>query len=217
MSAREAKLLDELRSKELKALTDAEFKAVKGEVESKGIRNLKVFAAQIVFSALRMLYEAMNKACEVAVGDMVSWTASGGTARGKVEHVMREGVLGVPDSKFSIKAEKEDPAVLIRIFKDGKETETLVGHKMSTLKKSFEVAKHGNHDQSEHGAWANGKYNTDDSEGEDISEPKNYKGKKPKISWEENDTEGEFPSNADDPKWMDDMDILRPPARSPKK
>lgn len=217
MSAREAKLIDELRNKELKALTDAEFQAVKAEVESKGIRNLKGSAAQVVFAALRKRDEAMKKARTVSVGDMVSWNASGGTARGKVEHVMREGVLGVPDSEFSIKAEKDDPAVLIRIYKDGEETETLVGHKMSTLKKSFGVEKHGNHDQSEHGAWANGKYNTDDSEGEDSSEPKNYKGKKPKISYDDNDTEGEFETNADDPKWMDDMDILRPPKRSPKK
>ena len=47
---------------------------------------------------------------------------------------MRAGVLGIPKSSFSIKAEQDDPAVLIRIYKDGKETETLVGHKMSTLK-----------------------------------------------------------------------------------
>jgi len=67
---------------------------------------------------------------------MVSWQASGGTARGRVEHIMREGVLGIPKSSFSIKAEKDDPAVLIRIYKNGKETETLVGHKMSTLNKN---------------------------------------------------------------------------------
>lgn len=87
---------------------------------------------------------------------------------------------------------------------------------MAYAMKKVAVAKHGNHDQGSHGAWANGKYNTDDSEGEDSSEPKNYKNKKPKISYEENDTEGEFDNNADDPRWMDDMDILRPPKRSPK-
>ena len=46
----------------------------------------------------------------VKVGDFVEWDSSGGTARGKVEHVMREGVLGVPDSSFSINASEEDPA-----------------------------------------------------------------------------------------------------------
>jgi len=66
-------------------------------------------------------------------GDMVSWSSSGGRATGKIEHIMRQGTLGIPGSKFSIKATPDDPAVLIRIYRDGKETETLVGHKASTL------------------------------------------------------------------------------------
>ena len=52
---------------------------------------------------------------------------------------MREGTLGVPDSDFSIEATAEDPAALIRIYRprgEGwQETETLVGHKFSTLRK----------------------------------------------------------------------------------
>jgi len=70
----------------------------------------------------------------IKVGSMVSWNSSGGRATGRVEHIMREGTLGIPNSEFSIRATKEDPAVLIRIYRDGKPTETLVGHKMSTLK-----------------------------------------------------------------------------------
>jgi len=70
-------------------------------------------------------------------GTFVSWNASGGRARGQVEHVMTEGILGIPGSEFQINAEPDDPAVLIRIwrqFADGwKATDTLVGHKMSTL------------------------------------------------------------------------------------
>ena len=73
------------------------------------------------------------------VGDFVEWDSSGGTARGKIEHVMREGVLGVPDSSFSINASEEDPAALIRVYRrndgDYQETETLVGHKFSELRK----------------------------------------------------------------------------------
>jgi len=72
-------------------------------------------------------------------GDFVSWNSSGGRARGRVEHIMREGTLGIPDSDFSIEASPDDPAVLIRIWKKSgngwEETETLVGHKMSTLSK----------------------------------------------------------------------------------
>jgi HK97 family phage major capsid protein/HK97 family phage prohead protease len=72
-------------------------------------------------------------------GDFVQWDSSGGTARGRIEHVMREGTLGVPDTEFSIEASAEDPAALIRIYREGDEgweaTETLVGHKFSTLTK----------------------------------------------------------------------------------
>lgn len=72
-------------------------------------------------------------------GDFVRWDASGGPAQGRIEHVMREGVLGVPDSDFKINATSEDPAALIRIYRpQGNgwgETDTLVGHKFSTLRK----------------------------------------------------------------------------------
>ena len=76
---------------------------------------------------------------ELSEGDFVQWDSSGGTARGRIEHVMREGTLGVPDTEFSIDATAEDPAALIRIYSEGDEgweaTETLVGHKFSTLTK----------------------------------------------------------------------------------
>lgn len=73
----------------------------------------------------------------IRTGSFVEWNSSGGKARGRVEHVMKEGVLGIPDSSFSINASEDDPAVLIRIWREGaggwNETETLVGHRMSTL------------------------------------------------------------------------------------
>ena len=72
-------------------------------------------------------------------GDFVSWNSSGGRARGQIEHIMREGTLGIPDSDFSITATSDDPAALIRIWREGSEgwepTEVLVGHKFSTLTK----------------------------------------------------------------------------------
>lgn len=78
-------------------------------------------------------------------GSFVSWNSSGGRARGQVEHVMYEGVLGIPDSEFQINAEPDDPAVLIRIWRDGADgwaaTETLVGHKMSTLTRIEPLSK----------------------------------------------------------------------------
>ena len=77
---------------------------------------------------------------EVSEGVFVRWDSSGGTAQGRIEHVMTEGVLGVPGSDFQLNATPEDPALLIRIFRpveDGsgwEETETLVGHRASTVR-----------------------------------------------------------------------------------
>lgn len=86
-------------------------------------------------------------------GDFVSWQSSGGTARGRIEHIMREGTLGVPDSSFSIEATAEDPAALIRIYRakqDGwEETETLVGHKFSTLRKIDPLSSPSSNDDDE--------------------------------------------------------------------
>jgi HK97 family phage prohead protease len=71
------------------------------------------------------------------VGSFVSWDSSGGTARGKIERVVREGALNVPETDFTINAEEGDPAVLIRIYRELRDgyvaTDTLVGHKASTL------------------------------------------------------------------------------------
>lgn len=76
---------------------------------------------------------------ELTEGDFVRWDSSGGLARGRIEHVMREGTLGVPGTKFAIEATEDDPAALIRIYEQYQEgwrpTETLVGHKFSTLTK----------------------------------------------------------------------------------
>ena len=72
------------------------------------------------------------------VGDYVEWDSSGGTAKGRIEHIMEEGVLGIPGTTFSITAEENDPAVLIRVYEEYRDgyrpTETLVGHKMSELR-----------------------------------------------------------------------------------
>jgi hypothetical protein len=69
----------------------------------------------------------------VSVGQMVSWGSSGGNAKGKVVKVKRKGSIKVPDSSFTITGTEDNPAVLIRVYKDGKPTDTLVGHKMKTL------------------------------------------------------------------------------------
>ncbi len=95
---------------------------------------------------------ALDKAKSLKEGDMVSWNSSGGRARGKVIRVIDSGSLPVPNTKFKIKGEKDNPAVLIQLYRDGKETDIQVGHKMSSLTKSLEeqLLKHGSHNQKTH-------------------------------------------------------------------
>ena len=75
----------------------------------------------------------------LAVDDFVSWNTSGGRARGQIERIERDGTINVPDSSFTIEGTEDDPAALIRIWREGEEgveaSETLVGHKFSTLTK----------------------------------------------------------------------------------
>ena len=75
----------------------------------------------------------------LSVDDFVSWNTSGGRARGQIERIERDGTINVPDSEFTIEGTEDDPAALIRIWREGEEgfeaTETLVGHKFSTLTK----------------------------------------------------------------------------------
>ena len=86
---------------------------------------------------------AVEKATSVKQGDMVSWNSSGGKAQGKVVRVVSSGKINVPDSSFSIAGSEDDPAALIQLYRDGKPTETKVGHKVSTLKKQRSLRKKG--------------------------------------------------------------------------
>jgi len=85
------------------------------------------------------------KADSVSTGDFVSWGSSGGTARGKVQRVVRTGSVNVPGSDFTITAEEGNPAVLIRVYRKGKDgweaTDTVVGHKMKTLTRISSLGK----------------------------------------------------------------------------
>ena len=88
--------------------------------------------------------DSVNKA--IGEGDFVSWDNVGGIARGRVTHIMREGTLGVPESSFKIKADPDDPAVLIQLYRknsDGEyvEQNQFVGHKMSELRQIKSLAK----------------------------------------------------------------------------
>lgn len=81
------------------------------------------------------------------VGDFVSWNTSGGRARGKIEEIERDGTINVPDSDFSVEGTEDDPAALIRVYRGGEESDTLVGHKFSTLTKINPLR--GEHDEED--------------------------------------------------------------------
>ena len=74
---------------------------------------------------------------DVGQGSFVSWNSSGGRSQGKVKSVNRSGKVKVPDSSFTINGNEEDPALLIRVWRKTssgwEETETVVGHKMSSV------------------------------------------------------------------------------------
>jgi hypothetical protein len=81
----------------------------------------------------------IEKASKLKRGDSVSWNSSGGTARGKITKIITSGSEQVPNSSFKITGTPEDPGALIRVYAkddDGyKPTDTIVGHKLSTLTK----------------------------------------------------------------------------------
>jgi len=76
----------------------------------------------------------------ISTGDKVSWNSSGGTARGIVRQIVRDGT--VPDIPVKVTGTKEEPAARIEIVDDeGKPTGEMVGHKLSTLRKNYTVNK----------------------------------------------------------------------------
>jgi HK97 family phage prohead protease len=76
---------------------------------------------------------------DLEVGDFVSWNSAGGRARGRITEIVRDGEINVPDSDFTITGEPDDPAALIRLYREGEDgweaQDQQVGHKFSTLTK----------------------------------------------------------------------------------
>ena len=133
---KDIKILKELRNGPMKSMKDDEYASIEAQVNEKGIAGLKGYAKSMIEKAMREMAYAMKKAMSVSTGDMVSWNSSGGMATGKIVRIVREGKINVPDSSFEIEGSEDDPAALIQLYRDGKPTETKVGHKVSTLKKA---------------------------------------------------------------------------------
>ena len=87
------------------------------------------------------MIDAVRKAKPGSIkrGDSVSWSSSGGTARGKITRIITSGEADIPGSSFKITGTPEDPGALIRVYqRDGdgyKPSDTIVGHKVKTLTK----------------------------------------------------------------------------------
>jgi HK97 family phage prohead protease len=80
---------------------------------------------------------------ELMVGDFVRWGSGDNVAQGRITRIVRDGDINVPDSSFTITGTPDDPAALIRIYRQGADgwnaTDVLVGHKFSTLNKIDEL------------------------------------------------------------------------------
>ena len=141
---KDSRMLAELRKGPLAGMDEDEFKMIEEDVRKFGFKGLSGYAKSTVMRAMRMMGGEINKAVETklkdfqksaSVGDMVTWDASGGTAEGKILRIERAGKINVPDSSFEIEGTEDDPAALIVLYRDGKPTDTKVGHKVATLKK----------------------------------------------------------------------------------
>jgi hypothetical protein len=70
----------------------------------------------------------------LGVGSMVSWNSSGGRAEGKITRIIRDGRYNVPGTEVTVTGTPEDPAAVIRLYRDGEPTDTIVAHKLKTLR-----------------------------------------------------------------------------------
>jgi hypothetical protein len=70
----------------------------------------------------------------IGVGSMVSWNSSGGRAEGKVTRIIRNGKYNVPGTEVTVTGTEEDPAAVIRLYRDGEPTDVIVAHKLKTLR-----------------------------------------------------------------------------------
>jgi hypothetical protein len=55
-------------------------------------------------------------------GDFVVTSDDDDIIAGRVEHVMTEGMFGLPDSEYAIEASAEEPAILLRKFEQEEES-----------------------------------------------------------------------------------------------
>ena len=88
-----------------------------------------------VWNQIQTERDSKAEAGSLKVGDMVAWSSSGGSARGKITRIVRSGKLAVPDTDFTLNADEDNPAALIRVYQGGEPSDVIVGHRFKTLRK----------------------------------------------------------------------------------
>lgn len=102
-----------------------------------------MLACTYVKDSYEYLKQEMQKAApeDLKTGDYVSWNSSGGTARGRIKRVVKNGETGIQ----GISGTPEDPAAVITVWrKSGDKYEASdveVAHKFSTLRKIESLMK----------------------------------------------------------------------------
>jgi hypothetical protein len=116
-----------------------ECSAIEQEIEENGACRFAAIPPGIVMvgETIKLKKEAAPDALKV--NDFVRWNSSGGSARGRIDRIQRNGSIKVPGSSFTINGTADDPAALITLWEDTDEgwarTATKVGHRFSTLTK----------------------------------------------------------------------------------
>ena len=96
----------------------------------------------VVESVRGVLVQERAEPNELAVGDFVRWSSSGGNAYGRIIQVETDGELEA-DSGFIVKGTADDPAALIRLYRYDSESDAYIErkpvlnvvHRFSTLEK----------------------------------------------------------------------------------
>jgi len=218
MKPSEKEVLDTLRKSTLSYLGKNEFSIIEQEVERKGLLNLTGLAKTIIQEAVQKHGTGDQKPHGSWAGNGAGGSGTSGSDSGTIDRIRRgqkalennnyDKMMADYDkmesswrkklSKPSSKEEYGDPQDLASMeFKTKYGADVLDVQDANDMKKS-NLSKHGSHDQRAHGSWS------DDSDGEDDSEPKNYYPPS-KFTNDKDDSEN--------PAYMDDMDILRPPKR----
>ena len=76
---------------------------------------------------------------ELEEGNFVEWKTSNGMSQGKIDKIVRDGQIDVPDSDFTLNGTPDDPAALITVYAEKDDgyvpVGVQVGHRFTTLSK----------------------------------------------------------------------------------